>query len=97
MLQVGGKLLSFLIGLQGFNWGEANSGYIIACGQVIESMGCVRDALRGGGHEQVNGEGGDEEWHVEGQGQTTRRGRVAGQRRWVEHRGPAPGGQQHIP
>ena len=30
MLQAGGKLLSFLIGPQGFNQGEANSGYVIA-------------------------------------------------------------------
>ena len=66
MLQVGGKLLSFLIGLQGFNRGEANSGYVIAYGQVIESMGCARDVLCGGGREQANGEGRDKEWHVEG-------------------------------
>ena len=66
MLQVGGKLLSFLIGLQGFNRGEANSGYVIAYGQVIESMGCAWNALCGGGREQANGEGGDEEWHIEG-------------------------------
>ena len=55
-----------LIGPQGFNWGEANSGYIIAYGQIIESMGCVWDMLCGGGCEQANGEGGDEEWHIEG-------------------------------
>ena len=71
MLQVGGKLLSFLIGPQGFNQGEANSGYIIAYGQVIESMGCVRDTLCGGGHEWVNGEGRDEEWHIEGRWQVS--------------------------
>ena len=33
-----------IIGPQRFNRGEANSNYIIAYGQVIESMGCVQDA-----------------------------------------------------
>ena len=97
MLQVGDKLLSSLIGPQGFNRGEANSGYVIAYGQVIESMGCERDTLRGGGHEWANREGGNEEWHVEGRRWAARRGWVAGQRRWVERRGPVPGGRQHIP
>ena len=54
------------IGPQGFNRGEANSGYVTAYGLVIESMGCVRDTLRGGGRERANGEGREEEWHVEG-------------------------------
>ena len=30
-----------LIGPQGFKQGEANSGYVIAYGQVIQSMGCA--------------------------------------------------------
>ena len=79
-----------LIGPQGFNRGEANSGYVIAYGQIIESMGCVQDMLRGGGCERANGECRDKEWHVEGQ-------RRAGQCRGVECRGLALGGRQHIP
>ena len=66
MLHAGWGQATVLIGPQGFNRGGANSGYVIAYGQVIECMGCARDALRGGGRERANGEGGDEEWHVEG-------------------------------
>ena len=47
-----------LIGPQGFNRGGANSSYVIAYGQVIESMGCAWDTLRGGGCEQADEEGG---------------------------------------
>ena len=43
----------------------------------------------------MNGEGRDEEWHIEGRRWAACREQVAGQCGWVECRGPAGGSTYH--